>query len=573
MLDLSELDDIICQYLPIRDLARCSLVNKQWNRIVAPYLWKKIPSCFAFNGKRAFCKIVLKDYLQERCGHLPRPSTQFSNNAYWIQLIPPPADLYDYFEAPLSRLGLDGLFRHYPDYFVDQDTKSRVEASDLMHHFLIRCSNIQVPDLGLYPHFTMEYYLPLVQDLTITLLENNFVSVKPLMVKLMLCRCSNKLKSFTFEYWVFQYKETIISEEEIEVEEEEEIEMEEDEEPVPALQLKILILLDYREFPKVNKFWSWLWRACGSIEQLEIRNCSFGAEGLARRMLTFMPKLHEVQFGLILGGVETFTYVSNKSVASILSGCRNGWREVQVNDILIDYTSSELIELLSLAPNLRILDTIDYGWEHRNPTTTWVDASAFIDLDPVSESLWPWASEGSLEVFKVKIMNIPRPNIREEYKYIEESYPGEGLDIQLRVYERLARFTRLEVLWLGYCDRFSNRTEWDYDVDQLFCLEMSLESGLDKLAGLKELRNLSISNMNTKVGLKEIKWMAENWPKLRIIRVINTLIGKIDDFCEVSDDGEEGGNIGEEKEEEGNQKSEHKRLSYCINWLKNIILE
>jgi hypothetical protein len=46
---------------------------------------------------------------------------------------------------------------------------------------------------------------------------------------------------------------------------------------------------------------------------------------------------------------------------------------------------------------------------------------------------------------------------------------------------------------------------------------MSLESGLEKLSGLKSLEELSVVGLATKIGDKEIQWMAENWPKLRVI--------------------------------------------------------
>ncbi|KAK3811300.1 MAG: hypothetical protein J3Q66DRAFT_414974 [Benniella sp.] len=48
-------------------------------------------------------------------------------------------------------------------------------------------------------------------------------------------------------------------------------------------------------------------------------------------------------------------------------------------------------------------------------------------------------------------------------------------------------------------------------------LEMSLQSGLDKLSGSKYLKELNVHGMRRKIGAKEIQWMKVNWPKIRVI--------------------------------------------------------
>ncbi|KAI8346585.1 hypothetical protein B0O80DRAFT_467590 [Mortierella sp. GBAus27b] len=45
---------------------------------------------------------------------------------------------------------------------------------------------------------------------------------------------------------------------------------------------------------------------------------------------------------------------------------------------------------------------------------------------------------------------------------------------------------------------------------------MSLESGLQHMDQLKELRELNVGGISClKIGQKEVEWMAQNWPKLR----------------------------------------------------------
>lgn len=52
-------------------------------------------------------------------------------------------------------------------------------------------------------------------------------------------------------------------------------------------------------------------------------------------------------------------------------------------------------------------------------------------------------------------------------------------------------------------------------MDRVDCLEMSLESGLGTLKDLKELRELNMYGMRTRIGVPEVQWMVEHWPKLQ----------------------------------------------------------
>ncbi|KAF9953558.1 hypothetical protein BGZ65_004604 [Modicella reniformis] len=139
----------------------------------------------------------------------------------------------------------------------------------------------------------------------------------------------------------------------------------------------------------------------------------------------------------------------------------------------------------------------------------------FIDRDPNAGLVKTWACESSLKVLKVMVTGIPRPDL-EGVEVVGEVYAGEGPTIQSQVYDRLARLTNMESLWLGHSRPNSSNSKklWD-------CLEMSLESGLDKLSGLKGLKELSVSHMSTKIGLKELQWMIEHWPRLRAIYGLN----------------------------------------------------
>ncbi|KAF9399143.1 hypothetical protein BGX21_006730 [Mortierella sp. AD011] len=261
-------------------------------------------------------------------------------------------------------------------------------------------------------------------------------------------------------------------------------------------------------------------------------------------MLAHMPNLCKIHLGNSTTN-SSGTYprpLEDEEIATLLSCCRNRWKVVDIGhnytfqeasilaleqhyptlEALVvregDFMSKDLLLLLSSAPNLQTLVAIDDGCYYE-PLYISIDAAMFIDLEPGTNSFRPWACEHTLKELKIKITDIPRPDLRDRRGVVEEEYAGQGKDIQNRVYERLARFTKLEKLWLGSSPVIE---PWFHGSgarrEQRDCLEMSLESGLHRLAGLKEMRELSVANTNSKIGLKEVQWMTENWPKLRMIR-------------------------------------------------------
>ncbi|KAF9312830.1 hypothetical protein BG003_005866, partial [Podila horticola] len=201
--------------------------------------------------------------------------------------------------------------------------------------------------------------------------------------------------------------------------------------------------------------------------------------------------------------------------------------ELEVMSILA-FSSKTLHRVLSSSPRLKALITIDDKWRLRR-RIPFLEAKDFIDVHPLSNTLNPWASETSLKVLKTKITNIPRPDVSKVLDggqrsiYLTETYAGEGKHIQRRVHERLARYTNLEELCLGHDTRANIYPHSFYDGGdgedyQYECLEMTVESGLDQLKDLKNLRVLDVQRMEQRIGLKEVQWMTLHWPRLREIR-------------------------------------------------------
>ncbi|KAF9311638.1 hypothetical protein BG003_007186 [Podila horticola] len=100
--------------------------------------------------------------------------------------------------------------------------------------------------------------------------------------------------------------------------------------------------------------------------------------------------------------------------------------------------------------------------------------------------------------------------------------------VQRMVYGQLARLTRLKELHLGFMGA-STRTHSSQlvdlqgracafvDVPVPDTLEFSLESGLDQLASLRELRSITVKGNYHMIETLELDWMVEHWPMLRLI--------------------------------------------------------
>ncbi|KAF9097889.1 hypothetical protein BGX29_007879 [Mortierella sp. GBA35] len=283
-----------------------------------------------------------------------------------------------------------------------------------------------------------------------------------------------------------------------------------------------------------------------------------------------LPELDDIRFNCIESGDGEGAALPE--LASLLSACHKGWRSVYMPaldtlsaDALIQHcptleslnisntpglTSAYMRHILSSSPNLHTFVTLNDG-QSDIPRTTHFLAADFIDIDPATNTLQPWLCVSKLKQFSAKIVGIPRPDValshygrpRKESRdlhgnavaveVLQETHPGQGRELQRRVYERLSRFRHLEVLGLGHDDRdFGNEGRFVEDAEGLFifgdkdyqyeCLEMSLDSGLRMLEGMKRLQVLNVMRMSTLIDVEEMRWMAESWPRLKEIVGLNT---------------------------------------------------
>ncbi|KAG0206109.1 hypothetical protein BGX33_007582 [Mortierella sp. NVP41] len=194
--------------------------------------------------------------------------------------------------------------------------------------------------------------------------------------------------------------------------------------------------------------------------------------------------------------------------------------------------SKDIQRLLCSMPRLKELDLLSTdGRDKSRDSPDWYrgcgeqldGCNGLLDAQDVVGPDWVCTS---LEVFRCQIGGIPRPDITRDILFrsaqfvVKSGTRHESLDLHHRVYSQLARLTRLreltlsvplsEELW-GY-EKFDKETHRIYD-----CLAMSLESGLDMLKDLKEMRVVGVEDMEVGIECKEEQdWVAEHWPHATI---------------------------------------------------------
>lgn len=524
MFDLPELDDVICSHLGQHDLVQCAQVSKKWHTIVIPHLWRAFQWTSVDRSKEAYRRIVLEDYHYEQerrqlhkeegsSSEQPDQTTlelhtlsTFTKYAHYIQTLPTPLNLYSF-------LGQG-----------QQETETCEEKTlGLLRHVYSRCLGLQEPFLHLDHRIIQsdnllktitECAIPHVSHLSFS--SDGFSQSKAL--KFVLDHCSNKLEALNLSVDIAQEDES----DEMEAPDQDQVSR-------TNAHFKVLRLFQCADRSTSKLFWSWLWKRCDQVKALEIREVSGIIMGLTKAMQDNMPNLNAIR---ITTNVWTRRNYTDTVIASILSSCRQGWKQVTLvslrmigkgsmaalekhfstlESLVINLQDNpecqDLVRVLADCPRLHTFSDIDEESTFRDHFH-YFDADTFIDRNICSGALLPWKCETSLRCLGVKITGIPRPDLKGE-RVVKESYPGQGREMQSLVYDRLARLINLERLCLGDSALFHDGF--------LDCLEMSLESGLRKLAGLKQLKELDVGGMSVRIGRLEVQWMVEHWPKLRCI--------------------------------------------------------
>ncbi|KAF9112059.1 hypothetical protein BGX27_004038 [Mortierella sp. AM989] len=95
-----------------------------------------------------------------------------------------------------------------------------------------------------------------------------------------------------------------------------------------------------------------------------------------------------------------------------------------------------------------------------------------------------------------------------EMEELEEQQTVNGIK---RIYQQLGRLTELKKLQISWITNDSFKTKVK--------LDLSIQSGLGYLRGLKSLEELDVRGIyELKIGQEEAEWIANNWPNLTILR-------------------------------------------------------
>ncbi|KAK3810936.1 MAG: hypothetical protein J3Q66DRAFT_414162 [Benniella sp.] len=510
MADIAELDELISQQLSQHDLAQCIRVSRKWFRLFAPHLWGDL-SCLENPSKvrqQAFGRVVLEDYLlkhqhqesedEDYDAEQPLPTTLSSRPLAkygpWIRELPYPRQLYI-------------ILHSVCDLDVD------FTATELMRHLYKQCPIMEFQHLTLFTssiewdelmEVVSEYVIPRTRSLRVEK-QHRHHDLESWRLKYVLRHCSSIMEELTIQTNVIYLEDDNDKEDD-------------DEEAQPWTQLKRLELKWCLDWSEDKAFWAWLWKRCSHVEHLVVNDMDDVRQSLAEGILTHMPNLNKIH-------LEGTSWKSEEIVA-ILSASRQGWKKVSMSCLSLSPTAmtclmnhSSTLERLMLdgihgvthSDKIQVLRCCPMLYEFsdagQQSNSRFIDVHSFVDQDPDTGSLKAWESEASLRALKICIVGIPRPELYES-QVIKEDYPGQGQELHNRVYARLARLTNLESLWLG---------EEGHHHGAFSCLEMSLESGLDGISGLKALRELNVSSMRTRIGEREVQWMVEHWPKLRVI--------------------------------------------------------
>ncbi|KAK5816989.1 hypothetical protein F5H01DRAFT_342172 [Linnemannia elongata] len=595
---IPELLDQLGSHLSRRDITNFCLVNKAWNAVFTPYLWRSVPMATPpYTGHNytmdllvrkwnRFLPLVVQDILYEQQQQQRHITSEVENNnnvsvpelskyGRWIQtlyvdqkllLIPYSPEPY---QVIIMAPGHPAIANATADTAAAVQHHSHrhnhnpnLTTAEILFHLFKRCPNLQTLQIHGQDKLSAEYYfwktvvtrgfpdslreLHIILDASISLSKSTILA-------LLLARCPLGLRKLTLDAY---YRDYSGRNESSDVDTKEDVVRA----PLPALT-DLRFELGYRYPPSYVRFlrrcvnlesfylrsydttWAQALRSCSCLERLTVLAMNKWA------LLYFTSAITSGLF-LRLDGFHVLAESdpdSDLEVASVIRACHSGWRLLRLPyigslsaDALITHcsnleeleicvadgvTSHQIRQILSFSPRL-----VKFIMHHRPDGPNAVDrafisATDFIDLNPTSDTLNPWACESTLKVFCARIARIPRPGVT---KVAREEYPGQRNDIQQRVYERLARFTNLERLALGHQSPRGNRSSWIIDLppdeellgdynEHADCLDMTLASGLGRLAGLKKIRKVCVMAMQTSIGIEELKWMGEHWPKLEAV--------------------------------------------------------
>ncbi|KAG0008775.1 hypothetical protein BGZ82_004440, partial [Podila clonocystis] len=212
--------------------------------------------------------------------------------------------------------------------------------------------------------------------------------------------------------------------------------------------------------------------------------------------------------------------VSDADLAKLIS-CKSDWTSIDLRTCQVGPLTAAAI--VANCEQLELLDIMDDGacgllGSHlqavlskatrlRSIQAHWLLGSDKITATDILSSQWV---TNSLEHMDFKI-DVPRAD---EALPDNDAAVQASRSVQRQVLRRLGQQTKLRELKIGGMASTSATGQFGHQRD---CLEMTLESGLDELAELKDLEVLDAHHMDHRAEVSELEWMVANLPRLQMV--------------------------------------------------------
>ncbi|KAF9091477.1 hypothetical protein BGX29_010912 [Mortierella sp. GBA35] len=548
----SEVLDIMLANLEIHHLATCALVSKEWSSVFTPYIWRSIQcnDTQRLTVTTLFCQDENTPPSRFQRLKTSIESGSLAKNGHWIQTI------------------------RCHNYEIAELLATHGQTCTGLQELEIGTTSDVPTSIGGPSYFDLAPLITVLErstSLYSLILERGMLDEgNPDFVRL-IDALPVRLESLEFKQW-----DPIYSSRRFRFEEEDEghIMAEDQEQHQPQLQLianstKSNSTID-------DALWSTPTTVIPNIKRLSFKNYALDHQkATLNRLLQRCPNLETIHLDesykvmplkffsstlrqycsklVNLYMTDTWHYCSDEELVDILDASTAGWRSLGLPQNCHDphefgtlstaallrhsatlvnlrldgsslLPSSTVQQLLSSAPNLRRLDAVR---KDRSLQADFeLDASDIVSGDP-------WVCT-ELESLKVRIVGVPRPDLTKR----SNGRPLEGplhqgtmeasRKVQDGVYGQLGRLTKLKQLVLGHddvddtrsCRHYEALSEGEYYQEgaaiqqghQYECLEMTLESGMHAMRGLKGLRTLELGAME--VGAIDQEWARRNWPRL-----------------------------------------------------------
>ncbi|KAG0332140.1 hypothetical protein BG004_001373 [Podila humilis] len=577
MLNLPEIIDNVCQFLDRSTLLQCTSVSKLWHTITQSHLWREIPE-LEYESYPSFRHIVLQDYYHQKQKQkqkyqklLEYSPKDLSPASLPLSLSTTTLEKWGRFIRYVHSFNeLIACFRYTDTYIPQLEASSSPplplpnpaasdakvpDEYDLLCHFIQACPNARLRHTSLASHgmrtqrqvaIIQSKAIPISTSLSISLSrsKNNFpVTVETLQhlvqagttcLKKLSITVNNaaSLALVTEEIDSISSISSISSSNSL---------PQSGDRPLDCSSIKELKLDMPDDSVNLDIFRNWLFGFCGaSLSKLSlVRLGARATEKLTNRVYQDMPNIEELELGdpkfihedqLYDAYSRDIWHFGSQQVADLITQvpvlkllrlnptAGGGSHEVAI--ALIEHTSTledicvarrvgfpDFRYIVSVSPRLKKVG----GAGADAPENSFrVGMKEFAQVEGESELLEPWICEDSLECLEMTIN-----------RHWEENWAKENDDpdkYQVKVFERLARLKNLKTLRLGHvASKRKQRAGEDINswVRDRRDIRMKLGHGLELLKSLQQLEELQVFEVGLDIGLQEVQWMHEQWPRLR----------------------------------------------------------